>query len=651
MEEVNQDLRDIRNQLKESIPLYVKDKTENEIESFIDLRVLKNIDVIKKEFTDKMGELVTEQQKLDNVNNILSKKNPVQLRKIDLQEIITCIKFINSLLLKSFDSLKEDAVSKLQNHINSNFTNLENAESWIKQGLEIRKHCEDDANCPFCGQDLKNVVDLIDAYQEYFNEEYTRFIIQIETSLDNSLQKFRSKKIEYSKNLSDSLLIIKDYNSLITDDSFHENISFFERQKDAVIQSEQKLIVALENIILELTILIEAKKRTPHKKGNIADYSVVKQLIEEFEQKGKEIETLNAVFIKIIKEFKDSYISDEKSLLIVNLTQEIKDLERKKYRLEQNCQCEKYSELKDTIKQLEGEQEVLKSSLVQSQSVYLARYFRGIDQLFNQFGSKDFTLEMETDDRGIKKVYGLSVKFKNQKITYEQLPVIFSESDRRALALAIFWTKINIKSDEERKNTIIIFDDPITSFDDQRVTKTINLLKETLSKVSQIIVLTHYQNFISRFLEITKSQQIAFKLLEIKKESTTCKINELEAHQFILDEHNKKFLNLYDFINRKHDDDIKSEIRPYFENQLNRIFIKQISDNNIDNSSLENLINGLIENNIIKEAQKNRLHEFRITSNPDNHIFTSNNKDDVRNFASEMFDFLHSPSLPNLTLV
>ena len=110
-------------------------KSENEIDSFIALKISKNIDVIKEDLSGKTFNLVIEQQKLNNVNNILLKKNPVQLIKIDLQEIITCIRFINSLLLKSFDSLKDDAVSKLQNHINSNFTNLENAENWSKQRI------------------------------------------------------------------------------------------------------------------------------------------------------------------------------------------------------------------------------------------------------------------------------------------------------------------------------------------------------------------------------------------------------------------------------------------------------------------------------------------------------------------------------------
>ena len=37
-----------------------------------------------------------------------------------------------------------------------------------------------------------------------------------------------------------------------------------------------------------------------------------------------------------------------------------------------------------------------------------------------------------------------------------------------------------------------------------------------------------------------------------------------------------------------------------------------------------------------------KLHLFRNTLNPDSHLFTSNNPEDIRNFASEMLDFLYS---------
>ena len=41
------------------------------------------------------------------------------------------------------------------------------------------------------------------------------------------------------------------------------------------------------------------------------------------------------------------------------------------------------------------------------------------------------------------------------------------------------------------------------------------------------------------------------------------------------------------------------------------------------------------------EEVKNKFHSFRENTNPDAHIFTSNNIEDVRSFAEEMFDYLY----------
>ncbi|MGD9488165.1 MAG: AAA family ATPase [Calditrichaceae bacterium] len=644
LEKTNHDLRNKRSEIKNAIPPYVIDETEDKINSFISLKVTEDVGALKNTLKEKTAILVSEEKKLGNVNSILNKNEPIKFNKSNLKEFLACIRYINSILIKSFESLKEEAVLKLQNHIHSNFKNIEDAEFWIKQGLDISNFNIDDAQCPFCGQDLKTVQDLIGVYQTYFNEEYIQYINNIETSLDESLQNISSKEIEYSKNVSDSLLIIKDYQDLITDEIFNKNISELEIKRNSISQLEEKLKGTIQSLLSDIAVVIDTKKRTPHKSIKSFDYSLIQPLIDEFIQEENTIDSLVDFFIESIKNFKNSYTTDEKKEFVDKLNKEINVLNLKIARLEQNNLCEKYKIISAKISELENEQERLKKALIESQSDYLEKYYKEINKLFVQFGSRDFTLIMDTDDRGFKKVYSLSVKYKNHKITAEQLPFIFSESDRRALALAVFWAKINLKDEGDLQNSIIIFDDPITSFDDQRITKTINLTKETLSKVSQIIILTHYPNLITRFLEITKIQQLTYKLLEVKKESASCVINTLDSTQFLLDEHNKNFLYLYNFINRKHDNDVKSDLRPYLENHLKRIFFKQILDFNLDEHNLENLINGLKENVFITEQQQTKLHEFRRTTNPDNHIFTSRNIDDVRNFTTEMLDFLHSLS-------
>jgi hypothetical protein len=55
--------------------------------------------------------------------------------------------------------------------------------------------------------------------------------------------------------------------------------------------------------------------------------------------------------------------------------------------------------------------------------------------------------------------------------------------------------------------------------------------------------------------------------------------------------------------------------------------------------TLSEKIDALFANN---DPIKARFHEFRTTLNPDSHLFTSSNEEDIRSFASEMMDYLYN---------
>lgn len=206
--------------------------------------------------------------------------------------------------------------------------------------------------------------------------------------------------------------------------------------------------------------------------------------------------------------------------------------------------------------------------------------------------------------------------------------------------MAIFWAKINLKEQSEKEKAIIILDDPMTSFDDNRITNSINLLKETINQVSQIVVLTHYPHFIKRFCEITKDAQITTKYLEIKQDNTTSSLVLSDRNTFTMSDYERVFKKIYGFINRLHSESIKTDLRPFLENlYLPTVFAKQIQDKNVNCSSLEKMIDGIFD---INHDARAKLHEFRNTLNPDSHLFTSSNAEDDRSFASEMLDYLYS---------
>ncbi len=107
-----------------------------------------------------------------------------------------------------------------------------------------------------------------------------------------------------------------------------------------------------------------------------------------------------------------------------------------------------------------------------------------------------------------------------------------------------------------------------------------------------------------------------------------------------MSDYEKVFIKIYKFINKSQLESIKTDLRPFLEDlYLQTVFAKQIQDKNVDCSSLEKMIDGIFSDN---KNIKAKLHEFRNSLNPDSHLFTSNNDEDVRNFAIEMMDYLYS---------
>ena len=83
-------------------------------------------------------------------------------------------------------------------------------------------------------------------------------------------------------------------------------------------------------------------------------------------------------------------------------------------------------------------------------------------------------------------------------------------------------------------------------------------ISDTLNRVDQMVIMTHYTNFIKRFCEITKKKQIPAKFLEIEQNNTTSFLKEVNRDNFVASEYQRVFTKIYDFINRNHSESIKA---------------------------------------------------------------------------------------------
>lgn len=119
--------------------------------------------------------------------DIKSKETETQARALTLPQPLIAPAFdlsqAKSLAVKKLAAAHEEAEKRVLAHIEKNIADKERARQFIRTGLDLVQ-----ADCPFCGQNLKNATELLDAYREFFDEAFRTFqadIKQVTSQLES----------------------------------------------------------------------------------------------------------------------------------------------------------------------------------------------------------------------------------------------------------------------------------------------------------------------------------------------------------------------------------------------------------------------------------------------------------------------------------
>jgi len=637
-------LRQKRSAVPNLLPPYLRDKPEAEHIPFLSTDPASiNLDVTKQQLADLEQRHRQEQQRLERPREILSIEDISQFNftSTNVQELVNQT---TDLLERGFNEISSAAIAKLQEHIENNFEITENAEQWIKEGLDTRKN--DSENCSFCGQSLQNSTDLLNAYHSYFNEAYREYITDISESIESLRRQWRALNYNSMNAVTVKQALLLQYAQLINSDEFTELVT---RLNELLESTNETGLNNLSNqFSQQVNQAFNNKERKPHEIVQSSDFSSLLESHAKYQTNLSAIsETIDSIR-GVIQFFKEPYHNlSQIRTRIAEFQSEIEIKKRAVARVEQNNACVSYHREKQEITVIESRIAANEQALSSNQNQYLDRFYTRIDYHFKQFGSENFTLERGTDNRGHQPVYFLKVKFKNVEINDSNITKVFSESDKRALALSLFWAKMDFLTPEQKQNAIIVLDDPVTSFDDNRILKSITRIKETLREMRQVVVLTHYSHFIRNFMERGMNDDITISFIEIAQNNTTSFLRRIESKTFTETTYEKFFSKIHAFINRESDADIRSDLRPFLESQfLPHFYIrefKEFAESDTPFGTLSEKIEAIFTN----EDVKTKFHEFRTILNPDSHFFTSSNQEDIRSFASEMMEYLYNFSHNN----
>ncbi|MGI2025248.1 AAA family ATPase [Shewanella glacialipiscicola] len=581
---------------------------------------------------------IAEQESLTvQIGSVTQSKARKNLKEISTTFDITATSNeINECLAISMEEAHSDAKALVQAHM-EHLKEQNTFKGWASNGLT---HL--DEKCPFCGQELEaESLELIESYKVAFNEAFSNFIRETKASATRLLTKQlitideQAIKRVHEENKG----ILELYPEKPVTGLIAELTPLVDDMYEVVEASIEQLCEKYDELKPQILELLNVKIETAYNAVDAIDFSPLQSAIDSFNE-AKEaykivIESINEKLI----EFKDGL--DSVALTATKATENTsqKALENKKLRHTLEEKCATYRQLSTQAEQNQETYNTNKETLEVSQEEFLDNYFDEINQLFQSLGSRNFNISRKQNNGGRKIVYDLEVSFNGTTISRNKMNCLFSESDRRALALCIYLAKINKLSDEDKAKAILVMDDPVTSFDNERISSILNKLYEISPSIKQLFITTHYRGMAATAIKKFANTS-ALKIVKVANGSDFAATTEAEM---TATEHDDAYNEITEFINSETQDNKILKLRPFLETELRHRYKDQLRANGATlRTDFSACIDTLKNNNIITEAVASEIHSFRTTLNPVMHELTAMNIEDVRNTATDMMDLIYN---------
>ena len=481
--------------------------------------------------------------------------NESKFRSID--ELVLPLSELRKLLNKKLSGIADDAKQALQNHVDGYSGN--EMKPWLSRGTQYVR--ENDDICPFCGQSLEDS-SLIEHYLAIFEKTYESFETEVST--------FSTRELDFASWLTD----------VRSSNLYNQGRTFWtERIPDIEIPTIdvdliERTLAQVKARIDELLTLKESTlfKTIPESPALMAALSSWTEVSKTVEKYRKDIGTIN--------ESIDNVRTDSKSGDLTEAERKRAGLKQSELRHSEDVarDCKLYvrigGELKELARQLEDQRKKNSEAINNTFAKYGTSLDKYLGELSASFRIKDL---VETRVGGVLRAdykIGLSVEKialgkPDTNISQRSFRNVLSEGDKRTLAMAFFLSRIDQMND--LKDTIIVFDDPVTSMDNSRRDKTLLKIGHLAKQAQQVIVLSHRPEFLHsiwyRFCRHSVARLGSIQLtIQSAKNSSVLKIWNMEAT--VASRHAKRIRRVLDYYNDESDrdeDEISGALRPLLE--------------------------------------------------------------------------------------
>ncbi len=200
--------------------------------------------------------------------DIKSKETEIQVRGLSFPTAITTPTFdlstTRTLAMKKLAAAHKAAEKRVLEHIDKNTSDKNRAKQFIRQGLDLLQ-----ADCPFCGQDLKTAADLLEAYREFFDDAFRTFqteLNQTAAALGNWNVENELTTILSSHNAN--MASVKQWEPFIGAGTLPDVSAFVETARNKLTTSKAKVLAELDKKQKELETYTKSIFETYQKRIN-----------------------------------------------------------------------------------------------------------------------------------------------------------------------------------------------------------------------------------------------------------------------------------------------------------------------------------------------------------------------------------------------
>ena len=201
--------------------------------------------------------------------DIKSKETETQVRTLGLPSAINTPTFDLSaaklLAAKKLAAAHGAAEKLVLEQIDKNISDKSLAKEFVRQGLDLVQ-----ADCPFCGQDLKTAANLLEAYREFFDDAFHSFqteLSQAAASLDNWNVENGLTALVSSHNANTAT--VRQWEPFIGAEVLPDTSAFVETARTKLTASKSKVLAELEK-----------KQRDPNADCDLSQFDTMAAALE-----------------------------------------------------------------------------------------------------------------------------------------------------------------------------------------------------------------------------------------------------------------------------------------------------------------------------------------------------------------------------------